>query len=188
MLTSRLLPFLPFITGTDLSPIQPCWYVPRSVNAAVTDGIRVPPNCYFEVDDCESEWEFSRPFDFIHARALAGSIRDFPGLYRRIMQNLKPGGYVEIVDQPTVAFSDDDSMDKAPYISEWMNLHNEACEKFGKRMDIAHCQKQWMIDAGFKNVKEEVFKVRLHLHVLHVPRQLIAYTFAGSLESVGQRP
>jgi hypothetical protein len=104
------------------------------------------------------------------------------------MQNLKPGGYVEVVDQPTVAFSDDDSMDKAPNISEWVNLHNEACERFGKQMDIAHCQKQWMIDAGFKDVKEEVFKVRLRWHVLHVPRQFIAYTFAGSLESVGQRP
>ena len=29
------------ILGTDLSPIQPAW---------------VPPNCQFEVDDCELEW------------------------------------------------------------------------------------------------------------------------------------
>lgn len=84
------------------------------------------------------------------------------------MKNLKPGGYAEVVDQPTVAFADDDSMAKAPNVFEWARLHNEACEKFGKRMDIAHRQKQWMIDAGFKNVKEEIFKVRLHLQVLHI--------------------
>ncbi|RMJ28403.1 Methyltransferase [Aspergillus sp. HF37] len=135
------------VIGTDLSPIQPQW---------------VPPNCFFEVDDCESEWDFSKSFDFIHARALAGSVRDFPGLYERIMKNLKPGGYVEVVDQPPVAFADDDSMDRAPNISEWTRLHNEACEKFGKRMDIAHCQRQWMIDAGFTNVKEEIFKIPLN--------------------------
>ncbi|RJE16531.1 to methyltransferase, partial [Aspergillus sclerotialis] len=74
------------------------------------------------------------------------------------MNNLKPGGYAEIVDHPTLAFSDDDSMDRAPNVSEWARLLNEAGKKFGKRMDIAYCQKQWMIDAGFKNVKEEIFK------------------------------
>jgi hypothetical protein len=37
----------------------------------------------FEVDDVESEWQFSRPFDFIHGRYLAGAIADWPNLMRQ---------------------------------------------------------------------------------------------------------
>jgi hypothetical protein len=133
-----------------------------TVYTAVTNSpFRVPPNCFFEVDDYESEWEFSKPFDFIHARVLAGSVRDFPGLYGRIMKNLKPSGYVEVVEIAMEPFADDQSLDKAPNTTEWSRLHNQACEKFGKSMNIAHRHKQWMIDAGFINVKEEIIKVCL---------------------------
>lgn len=120
---------------------------------------RVPPNCYFEVDDFESDWEFSRPFDFIHARALAGSVRSFPNLFRRIMDNLNPGGWVEMVEIPAEFFSDDDSIQRAPMLRDWARLQNEACSKFGKDMNVAGKHKQRMIDAGFKNVKEEIYKV-----------------------------
>ncbi|RMJ22615.1 Methyltransferase [Aspergillus sp. HF37] len=132
------------VIGTDLSPIQPKW---------------VPPNCYFEVDDYESEWGFSKPFDFIHGRNLAGSIRDMSMLYQRIMNNLKPGGWVEIVDFAGALFSDDDSMEKAPFLTKWCTLQQEAFRKFGKDIGIAGQHKQRMIDAGFTNVKEEVYKV-----------------------------
>jgi hypothetical protein len=132
-----------------------------SYTAVANSPFRVPPNCFFEVDDYESEWEFSKPFDFIHARALAGSVRDFPGLYDRIMKNLKHSGYVEVVDIAMEPFADDESLDKAPSTTEWSRLHNQACEKFGKSMNIAHRHKQWMIDAGFINVKEEIIKVCL---------------------------
>ena len=36
------------------------------------------------VDDIESEWAYENdPFDFIHARYLAGSIRDFEKLIKQ---------------------------------------------------------------------------------------------------------
>lgn len=120
---------------------------------------RVPPNCYFEVDDYESDWDFSKPFDFIHGRALAGSVKDYPNLFRRIHNNLKPGGWVEMVEIPTEFYSDDDTIQNAPNLLEWAKLHNEASEKFGKNMNIAYSLKKWMIDAGFKNVKEDIYKV-----------------------------
>lgn len=68
------------VIGTDLSPIQPSW---------------VPPNLHFEVDDATAEWTFSRnkPFDFIHARDLGGSIGDWPALLRQAYEHLKPGGW-----------------------------------------------------------------------------------------------
>ncbi|KAL1983476.1 hypothetical protein VTN96DRAFT_10297 [Rasamsonia emersonii] len=56
------------VIGCDLSPIQPRL---------------VPPNVKFLVDDIESDWIYEHPFDFIHARYLAVSIKDFPKLIRQ---------------------------------------------------------------------------------------------------------
>jgi phage-related protein len=75
------------------------------------------------------------------------------------MENLNPGGWVEFVDIPTKIFSDDGSLQNAPSINEWDRLHNEASQRFGKRMDVVQHYRQWMIDAGFKNVREDVYKV-----------------------------
>ena len=45
---------------------------------------RVPPNVKFLVDDVESEWAYDRdPFNFIHARYLAASIKDFGRLVKQ---------------------------------------------------------------------------------------------------------
>lgn len=42
---------------------------------------RTPPNCYFEVDDCELDWQFKEAsFDFIHTRDCYLSIRNWPRL------------------------------------------------------------------------------------------------------------
>lgn len=125
--------------------------------------IRVPPNCFFEVDDFESEWEFKKPFDFITARNIAGASRDFPQLLRRMKRNLKIHGYVELVNFVADIFSDDDTINNAPNVVKWCKLLDEASIKFGKQLNVAPKYKQWMIDAGFKNVTEEIYKVRLLL-------------------------
>lgn len=54
------------VVGTDLSPIQPQW---------------VPPNVSFEISDCCEPWPFHQKFDFIHVRALLGSVADWPAFY-----------------------------------------------------------------------------------------------------------
>lgn len=132
------------VKGIDLSPIQPRW---------------VPPNCFFEVDDFESPWEFAHKFDFIHGRSLAGSVRDFPTLYEKSMANLNPGGWIEVVDYACEFFSDDDTLQQASNLVKWAALLKKASEKFGKGMDAAKGHKQQLIDAGFKNVREDIYKV-----------------------------
>lgn len=133
------------VKGIDLSPIQPTW---------------VPPNCFFKVDDFESPWHFSHKFDFIYARNLAGSVRDFPALYQSIIANLNPGGWVEVVDFAGDWFSDDDpDMEKTPNIRQWARLQNQASDNFGKKLDVAHLHKQQLIKTGFQNVREEVYQV-----------------------------
>lgn len=123
----------------------------------------MPANCVFEVDDFESDWSFSKPFDFIYGRALAGSVRDVPALLNRAKSNLNPGGWVEMVDIVTAFFSDDGSHERAPNMLLWAKLHTEGGEKFGKVTNIAPTLKQSMIEAGFVNVREEVYKVWLAL-------------------------
>lgn len=44
---------------------------------------RVPPNVKFLVDDVEKDWIDPRPYDYIHCRYMAASIRDWPKLLRQ---------------------------------------------------------------------------------------------------------
>ncbi|RJE18258.1 Methyltransferase [Aspergillus sclerotialis] len=135
------------VTGIDLSPIQSNW---------------IPPNCYFQVDDFESPWDFwdfKKPFDFIHAGNLAGSVKDVPNLLQRAKDTLRPGGWFEFVDFAPEPFADDDTLNDAKYFREWSKLCDEASIKFGKRMNVTSFYKQWMIDAGYKDVNEVVHKV-----------------------------
>lgn len=43
----------------------------------------IPPNLKFVVDDFEDEWVDVAKYDFIHARYLAGSVRDFARLTKQ---------------------------------------------------------------------------------------------------------
>ncbi|KAK3326204.1 S-adenosyl-L-methionine-dependent methyltransferase [Apodospora peruviana] len=83
------------VLGVDLSPIQPSF---------------VPPNVQFQIDDVEDDWTFSRPFDYIHSRAMNGSIVDWGVYCRRAYDSLKPGGWFEIQEFGLVA-CDDGTMD-----------------------------------------------------------------------------
>ncbi|KAJ5156584.1 hypothetical protein N7492_009387 [Penicillium capsulatum] len=135
------------VIGTDLSPIQPSW---------------VPPNLRFLVDDAESPWLFSasRPFDFIHARDLGGAIADWPRLLRQGYGHLRPGGWIELQEFEVTLRSDDDSLQLAPTLREFLGRLHEASEEFQRPMNIAEGHRQRLIEAGFEDVYDEVYKVR----------------------------
>ncbi|PGH34127.1 hypothetical protein GX50_03090 [[Emmonsia] crescens] len=132
--------------GVDISPIQPTW---------------VAPNVKFYVDDIETEWGYSREdaFDIIHARQIGGSVGDWSKLLSQCLEHLKPGGWLEIQEPEAWMSSDDDTMIKATASTEYQTLCNQAAKKFGKEINLAHKFKQMLIDAGFEDVREEVFKV-----------------------------
>lgn len=135
------------VYGIDLSPIQPEW---------------VPNNCHFHVDDYEDQWTFreDEKFDYIHGRSLCGTSGDWPRFYSQVMENLKPGGWVEMQEYDAWIFSDDDSCDRAPWTMEWVDKLEAASNLYGKPINVARYQKQWMIDAGFEDVEERVYRVR----------------------------
>lgn len=136
------------VAGVDLSPIQPEW---------------VPNNCKFHVDDYEDEWTYQpdEKFDYIHGRALSGTSSDWLRFYGRVMDNLKPGGLVEMQEYDAWIYSDDDSFERAPWTKEWVGKLDTASKMYGKQINVARFQRQWMIDAGFEDVQERIYRVRV---------------------------
>ncbi|KAJ0299082.1 uncharacterized protein N0V96_007059 [Colletotrichum fioriniae] len=134
------------VYGVDLSPIQPEW---------------VPTNCKFHVDDYEDEWTYREEehFDYIHGRALSGTSSDWARFYSRVMGGLKPGGWVEMQEYDAWIFSDDDSYERALWTKEWVTKLDEASKMYGKQINVARHHKQWMIDAGFEDVQELVYRI-----------------------------
>ncbi|KAK5655949.1 hypothetical protein OQA88_5084 [Cercophora sp. LCS_1] len=69
------------VIGVDPSPIQPAW---------------VPPNLQFVIDDVEQYWAWTKPFDYISSRAMAGSFTNPSTVIRKAFAALEPGGVLEM--------------------------------------------------------------------------------------------
>ncbi|KAE8418606.1 S-adenosyl-L-methionine-dependent methyltransferase [Aspergillus pseudocaelatus] len=132
------------VIGNDLSPIQPSW---------------IPPNLRFEVDDFEAPWSYSQPFDYIHGRELEGFIRDHNRLFEQALENLKPGGWMEIASIEVNCFSDDETHLKAESMMHGVKHMHLSAKMFGKDFDTVKNWRSQMENAGFVNVREDVYKL-----------------------------
>ncbi|KAB8264050.1 S-adenosyl-L-methionine-dependent methyltransferase [Aspergillus pseudonomiae] len=119
------------VIGNDLSPIQPKW---------------VPPNCQFEIDDLNQNGQ------------LGGSIHDFPRPCRQAFSHLCPGEYFEIQSFTVDIFSDDSSIEKAPYTKQVVSLFQEASARFGKPMNNLDTWPAAMKESGFTDVVCKIVK------------------------------
>jgi len=131
------------VLGVDLSPIQPHF---------------VPPNCHFEIDDLEKEWTWTEPFDYIFSRMMVASFADWKTYTQNAYDNLNPGGWVEMVDCLFPIQADDESLHADHTIMKWANLLVEGSEKLGRSLTDAKQHKQRLLEAGFINVEEKMFK------------------------------
>ncbi|KAL1991215.1 hypothetical protein VTN49DRAFT_5719 [Thermomyces lanuginosus] len=132
------------VIGCDLSPTQPTL---------------VPPNVKFLVDDIESDWTYEKnPFDFIHARSLMISIRDFGKLIKQCYRSVKPGGWVEFQDWDGYPTSEDGSFDGTA-LKRYFDEVYGAFEEAGYEARPGPKLEQWFKDAGFVNVHVEKFVV-----------------------------
>ncbi|KAH6884116.1 S-adenosyl-L-methionine-dependent methyltransferase [Thelonectria olida] len=132
------------ILGNDLSPIQPHW---------------IPPNVKFEVDDVESEWMHNAPFDFIFCRYMTCCILDWPKLTKQVYDNLAPGGWAEFQDYDLQYYSDDGTLTEKHSTLKWINTLLGAARQLKREPCPGPLQKDWVKDAGFVNVKHQVFKI-----------------------------
>lgn len=129
-------------------------------DCCISDVCRTPPNCSFEVDDFEADWPYRTPFDYIHGRELAGSIKNFDRLFSQAFKHLRSGGYLEMQSFRIEIFSDDDTVEKkAVYTKKWIGLLQEAAEKFGKPMANMDEWPDKMTKAGFEDVTMRIIKV-----------------------------
>ncbi|PGG97787.1 hypothetical protein AJ79_09085 [Helicocarpus griseus UAMH5409] len=173
------------VIGNDLSPIQPSW---------------IPPNCKFEVDDFESPWSYTQPFDFIHAREVEGMIKDYDKLFEQAYKNLIPGGFVEFQSIEAKIYGDE-TIQKAKSFLRWRDLVVEAAEIFGKSMVSLPTWPEKMKKAGFINVKteqrilpfgpwakDEKLKELGRYHQLQMFQAIGAYSYAPFTRTLGWTP
>ncbi|KAL3481314.1 hypothetical protein BJX99DRAFT_163418 [Aspergillus californicus] len=109
-------------------------------------------------------WPFTarQAFHYIRGLALWGMISDYEALYAKTYRHLLPGGWVEIRDNDMQFFTDTPSAEKEEKLASlrrWEKLIAEAAEKFGKPINVSARHKAWMEQAGFTEVREEVFKI-----------------------------
>ncbi|KAE8353143.1 S-adenosyl-L-methionine-dependent methyltransferase [Aspergillus coremiiformis] len=158
------------VVGNDLSPIQPKW---------------VPPNCQFEIDNFESDWLYKTPFDYIHARELAGCIGNVDKLFRQAFDHTSSGGYFELQAVSAHFLSDDGTADEAVTAQEWMGKIREAGRKFGKPLDDVNQWRQKLEDIGFVEVTETVLKLPIGTWPKD-PRmkEIGKFQFVGELQAI----
>jgi len=122
------------VTGIDLSPIQPSW---------------VPTNCDFEIDDLESPWTTAPgSVDYIHARCLSGSIKDWPQLLSQACTALRRGGCLEITEMVN-------EMTPLGAVGvEFHQLVTAAYERVGRKHTVAEEIPGWVTEAGFVNISD----------------------------------
>lgn len=128
------------VVGTDLSPIQPAY---------------VPVNCSFEIHDCEDEWSFSRPFDYIHGRALLTCFSDLKSIVQKAYDSLAPGGYLEFQDALIpLRFLDPQPPPDHP-IRVFGELCLEAAEKLGRPWTGTQNYSRYMFEVGLVDIVEK---------------------------------
>lgn len=147
----------------------------------------MPPNLHFEVDDFTKEWPHDpNTFNFIHARALYGSINDWPLFLRRAYEALAPGGWFESVETTVEQLCDDGTLKEDSPLIEWARLCEEAGNLRGKPMSLGGKIKPWMEKEGFINTVEMEYKVPIgpwaqdsHL------KEIGKYNLLNMLEAMG---
>ncbi|KAF2764740.1 S-adenosyl-L-methionine-dependent methyltransferase [Teratosphaeria nubilosa] len=133
------------VTGVDIAPIQPTL---------------VPPNCQFEVDDIEQPWTHpENSFDFIFARDIILSIRDYPSLISEAYAHCKPGGYVEFQSIYGKLSCDDGSLPADSSFFEYDRHLRNAARAFGTPLEDPENFSRWFEEAGFEAVVEQRFKM-----------------------------
>ncbi|KAH9884011.1 S-adenosyl-L-methionine-dependent methyltransferase [Xylariomycetidae sp. FL2044] len=129
------------IIGIDASPIQ------RKTG--------VPPNVRFEISDIEDPWPCPpNSLDFIHARSIAGGVKDWPKLINQAYEKLKPGGIFELSELTIRILDFDGDFGKVELCPSFLTLYRECAEKVGIDFDPSQTAVEWLDDAGFDKMTQ----------------------------------
>jgi SAM-dependent methyltransferase len=129
-----------FVVGVDLSRIQP---------------ENRPKNCDFHAPwDYESPWASlgEDSWDVIHLQMGAGSVTNWPSLYRRILSQLRPGGWFEQVEIDLEPRYDGQPQDP-PVLGKWYQYMKQATEQAMRPIAHDHHETvRQLTEAGFDKV------------------------------------
>ncbi|KAH7143773.1 S-adenosyl-L-methionine-dependent methyltransferase [Dactylonectria macrodidyma] len=132
------------VTGLDLSPIQPAW---------------VPPNVKFLVDDVEDQWLNGDDIDFVHLRNMIPILKSPAGLLKQAITHMRPGGWVELQDVDGQCHTDDDTIPDDWPIKRFTEYIVEGFAQFGTNSHAAIFGGQYLVEAGFVNIKHNYVKL-----------------------------
>lgn len=127
------------ITGIDVYPIQ------RRKG--------VPPNVKFVIADVEDPWDFpDNSIDFVHARSIAGGVRDWPALLRQAYTKLKPGGLFEMTEIALNVLDFDGKFAEADLCPEFLKIFRDLCDKVGMDFNPSPHVPDWLVEADFEKI------------------------------------
>ena len=116
----------------------------------------VPPNCRFEINDAEDDWDFTERFDYIHGRTLLTCFTDPKHVLSQAFDALAPGGYLEFQD-PVYPFEYVGPPAVSSDLYRWVELCIEGSAKLGRPWTNVVHYKRWMEEIGFEDVVEVTF-------------------------------
>lgn len=142
------------VTGVDLSPIQPRW---------------VPPNCEFQIDDVEADWTYPPPsldpsegrgggFDYIHCRMLSMGLKNWPLLFQRSFEFLRPGGYFEAQEFDILVQTEPDGSKTGTSFRKWCEKLIAAAMKAGINARAPLKFRDQLTEAGFVDIQSKTIR------------------------------
>ena len=117
---------------------------------------------FSEIEDCTREWPFKSNFaDYIHARWLMGSVKDWDALFSEAFRVCKPGAWVERHEASSNISSPDNTGRPESAMGHWGKFFIEGGKKLGATFTGVDdgTQRKAMEDAGFINIQEFRFRV-----------------------------
>ena len=168
-------------TGTALwansiaEPFPNAQCIATDISTSLCQSSHLPSNVRLEVDDARLNWTYSKPFDFIHIRGLAGAITDWRAVYANAYRSLDSGGQLEVAELgPMIHYRETSTPDR-PYAQDeplpphnlYLNLFNAACLSAARKAGIVGFEAEHIIDiallqsVGFTIVKSKVENVPL---------------------------
>lgn len=112
----------------------------------------------FEIDDIELDFQYPKPFDYIHCRYMAYAIKDWPRLVKQVYENTAPNGFAEFIDYDLTYRSDDGSLENTT-LKFWGDEMPRAGRIIGREPCPGLKLETWMREAGFVNLVHKVYKI-----------------------------
>ncbi|CAG8949092.1 hypothetical protein HYFRA_00002221 [Hymenoscyphus fraxineus] len=138
-----------YAIGCDLVPCQPQ---------------SIPPGLSFRQMDFESPWTGLglEDWDLIHMRMLNGSVANWPEMYNKAYQLLKPGiGHIELVELDMQPRCDDGTLPHDSPLIVWTRSLLQATEEYSKPLAYNVNTGPQLQQQGFEDIKHEIKRVPL---------------------------